>query len=185
MTDLIFHSFLACQLLAGKKLADQSDVLNLKPLFDNGPAEPPFRYIAEYSCVGALLGDDGQTAPRQADFHVGITFPSDYLRRVDPARIITWLEPANIQHPNIAPPYLCAGHIRPGTELVGLLYQIFEIIVYVNWAAHDSLNSVAAAWARQHQDLFPLDRRPLKRRALDLNVTPLPNQNKEHEGNQS
>ena len=45
------------------------------------------------------------------------------------------------------------------TEIV---YQLFEIVAYQRYAAHDALNRDAAAWARQHQDQLPVDRRGLK-----------------------
>ena len=63
-----------------------------------------------------------------------------------------------------------AQKILPGTELCDILYTLYEMISYSNWAPHDGLNQEACQWARNHQDLFPLDRRPLKRRALDLHV---------------
>jgi hypothetical protein len=34
----------------------------------------------------------------------------------------------------------------------------------------DALNKAACAWAREHQDRFPVDRRPLRRRQLELTV---------------
>ena len=40
------------------------------------------------------------------------------------------------------------------------------------------LNDVAAEWSRNHQQLFPVDRRPLKRRQLNLDVRQIPRQNR-------
>ena len=53
-----------------------------------------------------------------------------------------------------------------------LIYQVFEIITYhkVTMTEKDALNWEACAWARQHKDRFPIDSRPLRRRALDLQV---------------
>ena len=106
-----------------------------------------------------------------SEFHVGIWFPSEpsYCRHADAFHVLTWLYPQNIFHPNIRPPFLCA-RIRPATELCDLLYTLFEMITYSNWASHDGLNADACQWARNHQDRFPIDRRPLKRRVLDLRV---------------
>lgn len=52
-----------------------------------------------------------------------------------------------------------------------LLYLCFEMITYHNWASHDAVNLEAAQWARNHQDLFPVDCRPLKRREHCPNVS--------------
>ena len=58
--------------------------------------------------------------------------------------------------------------VRPGTPLVDLLYQCFEIITYtkVTMREDDALNRAACGWARENQDRFPIDPRPLKRRRL-------------------
>ena len=61
----------------------------------------------------------------------------------------------------------------PGTSLVEIIYQIFEILTYVKVNTKDPLNKDACSWAREHQSEFPIDRRPLKRRTLSLEVTPL------------
>ena len=37
----------------------------------------------------------------------------------------------------------------------------------------DALNKEACQWARGHLDRFPVDRRPLKRRQLNLHVEPV------------
>jgi hypothetical protein len=114
-------------------------------------------------------------AVRESDrFEVGITFPPDYLRRIDPFEIVTWLGPRNVFHPNISDrgPFICVGRLAPGMPLVDLLYQVFEIITYqkVTMREDDALNADACAWARRHRDRLPIDRRPLKRRALELQI---------------
>jgi hypothetical protein len=77
-------------------------------------------------------------------------------------------------HPNISDkaPFICVGKLAPNTPLVDILYQCFEIITYnkVTMREDDALNTEACVWARENQHRFPIDRRPLKRRALDLEV---------------
>jgi hypothetical protein len=104
---------------------------------------------------------------RAAVFAVGFAFAPDYLRRVDAYRLVTWLGPATVAHPQVRPPFMCLGHVLPGLPLVDLIYQVFEIITYAKRTPHDPLNPdpTLAAWTRGHQDAFPLDRRPLKRPA--------------------
>jgi hypothetical protein len=161
MSDLVLEGFLKRQLAAGLELAAQSDLLELLP-------QGLDRYIAVFRCKGLVRAPAGEVL-EASEFHVGIWFPSDpsYCRHADAFHVLTWLYPQNIFHPNIRPPFLCA-RIQPATELCDLLYTLFEIITYSNWAAHDGLNPDACQWARNHQDRFPIDRRPLKRRALEL-----------------
>jgi hypothetical protein len=174
MPDRIRELFLRRQYEAGTKLAAESDVLNLVPLFHGNGS--PARYIAQFSCTGVLRLPGGRIGPVNTSFEVGIDFHEQYLRRVQPLRVVTWLGPESIFHPNIMPPVVCVGRIHPGTELVDLLYQVFEIITYHNWAPHDYLNAAAAEWSRNHKQLFPVDPRPLKRRSLNLDVQPTSDQ---------
>ena len=108
------------------------------------------------------------------EFHVGIHFPSDYLRRADPRTVLTWLSPREVFHPNIRPEVglICSGHIQPGSGLVDLLYRLFEIITYrrVTMREDDALNWEACQWARGNTTLFPVDSRSLKRRPLTAEV---------------
>jgi hypothetical protein len=64
------------------------------------------------------------------------------------------------------------GRLVPGTSLVDLLYQVHEIVTYqkVTMREDDALNPAACGWARTHQHLFPIDRRPLRRRATTFQV---------------
>ncbi len=166
--DKILSAFLTTQHAEGMALAAASDLLEL---FVASTGDQLQRYLARFRRTGLLYAPDGQITPGN-DFSVGIWFPDDYLRRVEPAQVVTWLGPRAVWHPNILPPFLCVGRLAPGTGLVDLLYQIFEIITYtkVTMREDDALNKEACVWARHHQDWFPVDTRPLKRRALDLRV---------------
>ena len=168
MNDLVFKGFLDKQFEEGRELEGQSDLVSLQPI-ERG-ADPPDRYVVQFGCKGLVRRPDGQIGVASG-FAVGIWFPSTYLRGADPFQVLTWLGPGNIFHPNIAPPLICVGRLVPGTELVDLIYQCYEIITYFNWAPHDALNGEASQWARNHQERFPVDRRPLKRRALNLKIT--------------
>lgn len=165
MSDPVLEAFLQQQFQQGMALAEQSDLLELLPVAAD-------RYIARYHCKGLVCSSSGEIE-EAADFAVGIWFPTDCLWEVHPAHLLTWMHPNNVWHPNIRPPGLCVGHVSPGVEIVDLLYQCFEIITYHNWSPHDPLNAAAAQWARNNQHRFPVDRRPLKRRTLDLEVQEL------------
>jgi hypothetical protein len=133
----------------------------------------------EFRCTGLVERRPGKV--EEADrFQVGIWFPATYLRVADPFHVLTWLGPRNIWHPNISAraPVICVGRFAPGTGLVDLLYQVFEIVTWnkVTMREDDALNRAACQWARQHRDRFPVDRRPLKRRAPALQVSDIPEQ---------
>ena len=171
MTDKILAAFLTRQYDDGLALARDSDLLHLVP---GGPA-PVQRYVARFGCPVLRRGPDGAiTAAPGAE--VGIYFPDDYLRRTDPYQILAWLYPSDAWHPNISnrAPAICLGRLGPGTRLVEILYQLYEVITYQRYATHDALNQDAAAWARQNQHRFPVDPRPLKRRSLPLRIETRP-----------
>ena len=175
MKDPVFSAFLKKQYEEGLALAGESDLLDLTPLFlpFEKRSGPPSRFVATFHSRGLVLEPGHQV--READlFEVGIFFPGDYLRRIDPALILTLLHPHNVWHPNISlyGPFICAGRMSPGTGLVELLYQVFEILTYqkVTMREDDALNPSACAWARQNQHRFPIDPRPLKRRAIDFEI---------------
>lgn len=171
MTDKILGRFLERQYEEGMALVRESDLVDLVPV---GPA--PFqRYRAILRCTGLRRESDGGIV-EMSYAEAGITFPDDYLRHVDPYQILVWLGPADVWHPNISEkaPLICLGRLGPGTRLTDIVYQLFEIVSYQKYATHDALNHEAAAWARQHQDCFPIDGRPLKRRRLDLDVSVMP-----------
>ncbi len=167
MPDRILDAFLTRQFEEGMALARASDLVALH----HAGAAPPQRYVAQFRCTGLCRTPAGEIAPMTYS-EVGIFFPDDYLRRTDPYRILMWLGPHNVWHPNISDraPVVCLGRLGPGTRLTDILYQLFEIITYQRYSTHDALNADAAAWARANQDRFPIDRRPLKRRAVTFTV---------------
>ena len=167
--DPIYRGFLERQLIEGQALAAESDLLRLHV----PPMSPP-HFVAEFHCRGLVRGEDAVI--KEADhFEVGIWFPPDYLRRADPFEVLRMFTP-NTWHPNISRelPLICIGRLMPGTSLVDILYQIFDIVTYhkYNPQENNSLNKVACAWAREHHRQFPIDRRPLKRRKLNLEARP-------------
>jgi hypothetical protein len=169
MQDKIFEAFLKRQFEDGMNLAASSDLLELYPM----GGDPPDRYIAEFRCKGLMRSPSGDVVDTD-HFEIGIWFPSDYLRRAEPFQVLTWLGPIDVFHPNISAkfPWICVGKLAPNTPLVDILYQCFEIITYnkVTMREDDALNAEACVWARMNQHRFPTDRRPLKRRALDLQI---------------
>jgi ubiquitin-protein ligase len=162
--DEILKSFLKTQHEEGLQLAAESDLLELMPVDAQ-------RYLAIFSCKGLIRDAKGDIHEHDR-FEIGIRFPDDYLRRANPAVILTWLAPDEIYHPNIEAPYICLGSMMPGTPLVELLHRCFEIITFENVTMRedDALNRDACAWSRRNRRRFPIDPRPIKRRALESSL---------------
>lgn len=171
MIDHIRAAFLESQREEGLALAAASDVLTLVP----GDAEPPDRWLAELRCTSLVRTPAGEIVPSDRSL-VGIWFPDDYLRAVEPFLVLQWLGPRNVFHPNVSDraPFICAGRIRPGTPLVDLLYRVHEIVTFarVTMVESDALNPAACVWARANVHRFPLDARPLRRSAALQLETP-------------
>jgi len=166
--DKILDLFLRKQYTEGLALAAASDVLELRPLCEANA--PPQRYLARFHCQG-FVENRGQIT--KADrFDIGIYFPDQYLREANNFEVISWLWPQNVFHPNVKVPFVCLGEfLRPGTKLVEILFTMHAIITHHKWAAHSPLNETAAQWTRANQSRLPADKRPLKRRALDLQIS--------------
>ena len=166
--DRVYTTFLAQQHDAAMALAEESDILDLVP----HSGHPVARYVALFRCRGFALDRTGKVTEAER-FAIGITFPPDYLEIARQEEILTVLSPDRTWHPNVSAkaPFMCAN-VRAGTELVSLLYQIWEILTWnrVTMREDDALNSAACAWARHNPDRFPVDDRPLKRRAPSFRV---------------
>ncbi len=172
--DAVLEGFLERQHEEIIALAAGSDRLTVQPLPDQ---YPPSRYLVRFQCTGAVCdGAEPQTA--DTTFDLGIWLPNDYLRRANPAQVLTWLGPRSIWHPNIGPlpqrpsdpMFICVGRLVPGTPLVDLVYQCWEIITFskVTMREDDALNRPACVWARANQARFPLDPRSLRRAQFEV-----------------
>ena len=169
MSDPIYHAFLARQLEEGQRLAAGSDLFTLQPL----PERPAAHFILEFRCKG-LAREQGRVVEKNL-WRVGVFFPENYLRAsVHVAEVLTYLGPVpEPWHPNIRAPFICM-HLTPGAPLVDIALGLYDLLTWNLFATGDEgLNHAAAQWSR-HQDpgRFPVDRRPLKRRPLTLDVQP-------------
>ena len=159
MIDPVRRNFLLAQEDDALRLAAESDILSVEPL----GSRPHERYVLRLAARIVVTSPDG---PRvvAGESAVGVWFPSDYLHHAVAPRVLTWLAPDNIWHPNVRGPFLCLGTLRPGTPLTELCYRVFAVIGYQNYGLNEPLNADAAAWARRNLHRFPVDARPLKRR---------------------
>jgi hypothetical protein len=161
--DQVYMRFLEAQWEAGRTLAAQSSLLSLTP--KDGP--PPSRYVARLDCRGLVRAPDGAIVGHEG-FEVGIRFPADYCRHANGLLVVTWLNPANVFHPNIGPGpgerlYICIGDVAASTPIDDPLLRIHELVTYqhVVMREDDALNRDACMYARAHQDRWPVDARTI------------------------
>ena len=166
-SDPVFDNFIQRQHEEGMKLANSSDLFTLVPLFSR-------RFLAEFRCKG-LAREQGRIVER--DFWaIEVRFPENYLRRsVHITEVLSYCGSARQPwHPNIRAPFICM-HLATGAPLVEIIYGLYDLLTWqLVSTADEGLNHEAAQWYR-HQDprRFPIDKRPLKRRHVALQVEPL------------
>jgi hypothetical protein len=162
--DLVFQSFLERQSEDVRALAAASDIVDVLPM---GPP-PAQRFMARFRCTGLVRDAHGQIVEAN-EFLTAIWLPDDFLRRLSPVEIVTIVHPLGVFHPNVPDglPFMCLGDLRPGTPLVDIIFQIFEILTYQNFTCREdrALSHAACQWTRNNLARLPLDRRSLKRRA--------------------
>lgn len=168
MNDPVRTKFLEAQLVAGLALAKASGgILELVPI-DRSLA--PDRYMARFAADGLALSKRTGQVEVYPQFVVGVRFPEHYLHNaVHAPEIVTVLDPHGQFapfHPNMhqSLPYLCPGHLPSGTQLVDILWQVFEMWTWHRTNFVSVLNPDAAEWGRHHSERYPVDRRPLARK---------------------
>ena len=117
---------------------------------------PPEKYVLEFHVLGLLPADGG--APRLGRAHRAEVFLlRDYPRRPPLCRMTT-----PVFHPNIDPQKICIGdHWSAGQTLPQLVVRIAEMIAYQSYNVKSPLNAEAAAWAEEHIEQLPLEKKDL------------------------
>ena len=173
--DRVYEAFIEGQNVAAQTLNQASDIVHITPKKLNRG----HLYTVRLLCKG-LVNDNG-TIKEHGQFALGIHFPEHYLRRCVAAEIVCWFSPATIWHPNIKPPFICLGRVTPGTQIVDIVHQAYQIITYqkVTMIETDALNHDACAWARANSDMFPVDKHPLRRRNVEFTIEEIKKEVKE------
>ena len=169
--DRIYNSWLDKQHDEVMALAAASDRLMVVP----HPETPPRAYVVRFDCL-TLVRAGGDVTLWDGGCDVLFRFPTDYLRVVTrPEWIVALRSPAHLYHPNAVAPFLCIGHITPGTSLVRLIHQVHDLLTFAKYTPRedDALNREACAWARANGQRFPVDVRPLRRRVVSFDVDPV------------
>jgi ubiquitin-protein ligase len=158
MSDPILRRFLEESWGNARALAERSDILELVPV----DGDPPSTVIAHFRAGCYVMSANG---PRihEGGFTVGFRFPDRYLSAVLPWEMAQVVGPLNLWHPNVRPPAICLGSIRPGTELRDLLFRTYDLITNRRRSnPADPLNPDASSWFRRQWPVAPADLRPLK-----------------------
>ena len=159
--DRVYEAFIEGQNVAAQTLNQASDIVHItQKKLNRGHL-----YTVRLLCKG-LVNDNG-TIKEHGQFELGIHFPEHYLRRCVAA--------------NIKPPFICLGRVIPGTQIVDIVHQAYQIITYqkVTMIETDALNHDACAWARANSDMFPVDKHPLRRRNVEFTIEEIKKEVKE------
>jgi ubiquitin-protein ligase len=117
---------------------------------------PPEKYLLEFHVLGLLPGE-GDTCGLGRQHRAEIFLTLDYPRRPPLCRMTTPLF-----HPNVDPQKICIGdHWSAGQTLPQLVIRIAEMIAFQSYNTKSPLNARAAAWAEEHADQLPLEKRDL------------------------
>ncbi len=77
-------------------------------------------------------------------------------------------------HPNFrmaSPHDICIGdYWASGETLVDIVYQIGEMITYQTYNITSPLNGIAAKWARENIEMFPIDKVNLRQGEIEINL---------------
>ncbi len=114
-----------------------------------GPNRPPEAYRVVYRVPGLRLEGD---QPVAVDHHqVEIRLPLDYPREKP---LCTPLTP--VFHPNIKHYYCIQDYWAAGQSLVDTIAKVADMIQYRIYNPASPLDAIAARWAMQHPELFPI-----------------------------
>lgn len=156
--DPVFKSFLETSMEGAQNLTRESDRVSILPF----PPFPSSRYLVMFEC-DSLAGHPASDLRNPERISAEIHFPPHYLRELRTEEVVTLISPGDLWHSNVRAPFVCVGDMAPGTPLVDIVTQLFEIFTYQNVNLTEGFNREAAEWARSRVDQFPIDSRPLRR----------------------
>lgn len=122
--------------------------------------EPPERYLLSFNLKSLVRNEAGKVLVYDAAHILEVYCPCGYPG--DGPRIL-YLQPQEIFHPNILWPLICLNRWVPSMFLDEIALRIASVISYRTFTMDEkeSLNKDACAWARSHQERFPIDRRSI------------------------
>jgi ubiquitin-protein ligase len=117
---------------------------------------PPEVYRFAYHLKGLFVAPNGEIQER-AQHHLEVNLSLGYPRRAPQCRMLT-----PVFHPNFDDSTVCIGDFWAASEgLDDLIIRIGRMIAYQEYNTKSPLNGLAAKWAEQHAQLFPVDARDI------------------------
>ena len=134
---------------------------------------PPEVYRLAYYIKGLFVAANGEIQERQQHY-LEVNLSLGYPRRAPQCRMLT-----PVFHPNFDDSTVCIGDFWAASEgLDDLIIRIGRMIAYQEYNTKSPLNGLAAKWAEQHAQLFPVDPRdiapPLEKAAAPAESSPIP-----------
>ncbi len=143
--------------------------------YDTEEGFVPERYFVSFKNIkGIKLAKDSTPENKKIEVienhKIEIYLHIDYPRLKPQSYILT-----EIFHPNFrmaSPHDICIGdYWASGETLVDIIYQVGEMIQYHNYNVKSPLNGIAAKWARENQNLFPIDNKDLRQGEVEIELT--------------
>jgi ubiquitin-protein ligase len=117
---------------------------------------PPEVYRFAYNIKGLFVASNGEIQER-AQHHLEVNLSLGYPRRAPQCRMLT-----PVFHPNFDDSTVCIGDFWAASEgLDDLIIRIGRMIAYQEYNTKSPLNGLAAKWAEQHAQFFPVDARDI------------------------
>lgn len=136
---------------------------------------PPEKYFVSYKNVkGLRLFKDEKTDSKElkivTDHKIEIYLHSDYPRLKPQCNLLSGAFHPNFRMAN--PHDICIGdYWASGETLVDIIYQVGEMITYQSYNVSSPLNGIAAKWAKENLEKFPLDNLNLRQPEIEINLS--------------
>ncbi|MFZ1319918.1 MAG: ubiquitin-conjugating enzyme E2 [Ignavibacteria bacterium] len=157
-----------------------SDFRKMKEEFSNHPyisfeydseMLPPDRYVVTFRNVKGLKLAEASAERKELEIitehQIEIYLHIDYPRLKPQSYIMT-----KIFHPNFrmaSPNDICIGdYWASGETLVDIIYQVGEMITYKTYNVTSPLNGIAAKWAKENSEVFPIDNVNLRQGEVEI-----------------
>ncbi|MDZ4712336.1 MAG: hypothetical protein SGI89_08405 [bacterium] len=135
---------------------------------------PPERYTVIFKNVKGLRVTQNSSSEKKEleiinEHRFEIYLHADYPRLKPQSNMLT-----QIFHPNFrmaSPHDICIGdYWASGETLVDIIYQVGDMITFQSYNVTSPLNGIAAKWAKENLELFPIDNVNLRQGEIDITL---------------
>lgn len=144
-----------------KILASESDLFQIKGVRGN----PPEAYQIIFNGKSLMLQGDQvvETDHHEVTILMGVDWPQSQP-------IFLWSTP--IFHPNIKAPNVCplGQPYSAMTHLDQMVETLWNMLTFQRYNIKSPLDKQAAKWAAEHKERFPVDKRVLRNKTIDIRI---------------